>query len=161
MFASFDNRVYEEKSNGWGAGLGGGKSGAPRGPSAAAGGGSSPVKAGLERPLQPPDLAGAPRGAQRPERNCMITWNEGKRGALVVLPPSSESTLGTKQLREAPGRRARQERPLSPRPWKLRGIHIASPTLGFESVVTWPKGDRKVALSQGMETFSVGKASLA
>lgn len=130
-------------------------------PSAAAGGGSSPVKAGLERPLQPPDLAGAPRGAQRPERNCMITWNEGKRGTLVVLPPSSESTLGTKQLREAPGRRARQERPLSPRSWKLRGIHIASPTLGFESVVTWPRGDRKVALSQGMETFSVEKAGLA
>lgn len=49
MFVSFDNRVYEEKSNGWGAGLGGGKFGASRGFSVVVGGGSFFVKVGLER----------------------------------------------------------------------------------------------------------------
>lgn len=51
---------------------------------------------------------------------------------------SSESNIVINKPREATGR-TKQECLLFPRLWRLRGIHIASFTLDFNSDITCPK----------------------
>ena len=52
---------------------------------------------------------------------------------------SSESNIVINKLGEATCRRTKHERLSFLRRWKLRGIQIASFTLGYDSQVTWPK----------------------
>lgn len=52
---------------------------------------------------------------------------------------SSESNIVINKPGEATVRRTKQECLLFLRLWRLRGIHIASFTLDFNSDITWPK----------------------
>lgn len=78
---------------------------------------------------------------------------------------SSESKIVINKPKEARGRRIKHECLSFLRSWKLRGIQIASFTVGFDSKVTWPKltavslqkGICKVASCHRDEDFHNGK----
>lgn len=121
-FASFENRVYEEKSNGF----------LPSG--------AASVQAGLKWPLHHPKLAGAPRRAAKvwEKLYCYLECGKESRGFMYNFL-FSESNIVINKLRETTGRRIQHECLPFLRLWELWGIQIASFTLGFDSEITWSK----------------------
>lgn len=124
------------------------------------------VKAGLEWPLHHPKLAGAPRKAAEVWEKRPRYLECGKeRGGFMYNFLSSESKIVINKPKEATGRRIKHECLSFLRSWKLRGIQIASFTVGFDSKVTWPKlpavsmwkGICKVTSCHRDEDFRSGK----
>lgn len=98
------------------------------------------VKAGLQWPLHHPKLAGAPRRTAEvwEKRPCYLECGK-ESGGFMYNFHSSESKIVINKPKEARGRRIKHECLSFLRSWKLRGIQIASFTVGFDSRVTWPK----------------------
>lgn len=124
------------------------------------------VRAGLEWPLHHPKLAGAPRKATEvwEKRPRYLECGKESEGFMYNFL-SSESKIVINKPKEATGRRIKHECLSFLRSWKLRGIQIASFTVGFDSKVTWPKlpavrlwkGICKVTSCHRDEDFRSGK----